>query len=283
MLTETQYFYPALVAYCLCYYFAAGLAVNIAYHRCLTHRSFDLWLPLKYLFVTLGLPAGTPIQWIGNHRFHHQHADHPNDPHSPVQRGFWHAHVGWYIGTDNPFICFLYSIAGPLRTIFDGWNRPRSNLHYNHLAADLSSDVYFDFISKPLPFMLACWLHTALFFSIAFLLWGWIGFALLWTTLVGIYNLGEAIDSIAHLYGSRPYSADHFARNNRLLGVFTLGEGWHANHHVFPDSAKHGLLPGQFDMAWLMIRLLETFGLARNPMVPSNETIALKVKSGELA
>ena len=33
--------------------------------------------------------------------------------------GFWWAHVGWYIGTRNPVICFLYSIAGPLRVLYD--------------------------------------------------------------------------------------------------------------------------------------------------------------------
>lgn len=261
------------------YYLAAGLAVNVAYHRCLSHHSFQLWKPLKYLFVTLGLPAGTPIQWVGNHRCHHANADQPNDPHSPVQDGFWYAHVGWYIGTKNACICFLYSIAGPLRTVYDGWHRPRWSRANDHLAKDIASDDYFRFISRPIPFLFGCFIHTGLFFGIAFFIWGWIGSALLWLSLVIIYNFGEAIDSIAHLYGERPFPASNFARNNKMLGVLTLGEGWHANHHAFPSSAKHGLLTRQFDGVWLMIRILERLGAVSNVKVPTREVIEARMRS----
>lgn len=96
MFTTNFFYYITLAIYCFGYYLAAGLAINIAYHRCLSHRSFKLRKPLERIFVTLGLPAGTPIQWAGSHRFHHQYADEERDPHSPVRDGFWHAHVGWY-------------------------------------------------------------------------------------------------------------------------------------------------------------------------------------------
>jgi hypothetical protein len=75
--------------------------------------------------VILGLPAGTPVQWAGNHRYHHAHTDTPLDPHSPLHRGFWFAHVGWYIGSDNVALCILYSLAGPARMLVDAWMRPR--------------------------------------------------------------------------------------------------------------------------------------------------------------
>lgn len=281
MLTGSEFFYSLLIAYCLTYYVAAGLAINVAYHRCLSHRSFDLWRPLKYLLVTLGLPAGTPIQWAGNHRFHHKHADRPGDPHSPVLDGFWYAHVGWYIGTKNVFACVLYSLAGPFRTLYDGWNRPRTNLCYNSLAADLESDRYFRFVSRPMPFMILCWVHAATFFGLAYFVWGWIGVAFLWVTLVVIYNLGDAIDSVAHLLGERPFDAVHHARNNFWLGLLTLGEGWHANHHVFPWSAKHGLLGRQFDTSWQIIRILGRFGVAKNIKVPTRESITARMQELE--
>lgn len=273
------FYWLSLSVYCFAYYLAAGFAINIAYHRCLSHRSFELKKSFERLFVTLGLPAGTPIQWVGNHRFHHRHADEKNDPHSPVKDGFWFAHVGWYIGTKNPLICFAYSIAAPLRTIFDGWNRPRTNQRHNHLAADVADDKYYNFISRPLPFMLACWLHVAVSFGVTYFVWGIWGIAALWLTLVIIYNIGDAIDSIAHLYGARPFSAAHFARNNRLLGYLTLGEGWHSNHHVFPSSAKHGLLPNQFDAIWLMIRVFKRLKIIKNVRVPDATQIEAKLKS----
>jgi stearoyl-CoA desaturase (delta-9 desaturase) len=278
---SNYFYYLTLAIYCFGYYLFAGLAVNVAYHRCLSHRSFQLWKPLERFFVTLGLPAGTPVQWAGNHRFHHGHADEGQDPHSPARGGFWHAHVGWYIGTRRPLICFLYSIAGPLRTIYDGWNRPRTNQQHNHLAADVAKDDYYRFLSRPKPFMIACWLHVALFFGAAYFIWGAGGFAALWITAVIIYNLGDAIDSIAHLYGERPFEATHLARNNRLLGILTLGEGWHANHHVFPGSARHGLLPNQFDGVWEIICLLKRFGMANEIRVPTAEQIQAKLITPE--
>lgn len=277
MLSESAYFYPALIAFCLAYYLTAGLAINVGYHRCLAHRSVELWRPFKYLLVTLGLPAGTPVQWVGNHRFHHQNADAPGDPHSPVLDGYWHAHVGWYIGTKNLPLCVAYSLAGPLRSLYDGWNRPRTNLAYVDLAPDVQADRYLSFVSRPVPFTITCWMQTAVVFAGALLLFGVTGVAVLWLTLVIIYNLGDAIDSVAHLYGDRPFEAIDNARNSFWLGVLALGEGWHANHHAFPASAKHGLLHGQFDPAWYMIRLLQFLRLARNPKLPDADAIRRKL------
>ncbi|MGI9055710.1 MAG: acyl-CoA desaturase [Pyrinomonadaceae bacterium] len=269
----------SLFAYCFVFYLAAGLAINIAYHRGLSHRSFELKKPFERFFVLLGLPAGTPVQWVGNHRFHHRHTDENIDPHSPVKDGFWFAHNGWYTGTKNPFVCFLYSVAGPLRMIFDGWNRPRTNLQYNNLAADISGDKFYSFFSRPIPFMFACWLHVLIWFGFAYRVWGIFGFAALWVTLVFIYNIGDAIDSFAHLYGARPFAANHFARNNKWLGILTLGEGWHANHHVFPSSAKHGLLPNQFDAVWKIIGLFEKLKIIKNVRIPNAEQINSKLIS----
>ena len=116
----------ALVIACAGYYFGAGMAICIGYHRVISHRSAVLSKGLERLLVTLGLPAGTPIQWAGNHRFHHAHADQADDPHSP-RDGFWHAHNGWYIGRKDVLPCVLYALAGPLRILFDGVHRPRSN------------------------------------------------------------------------------------------------------------------------------------------------------------
>lgn len=277
MQTANFFYLLSLFLFCFAYYLAAGLAINVAYHRCLSHRSFRLKKAFERFFVALGLPAGTPVQWVGNHRFHHARADEESDPHSPVKDGFWFAHTGWYIGTKNPLFCFLYAIAGPLRMIYDGWNRPRTNQQHNHLAADISKDGFYRLISRPLPFMFGCWLHAAVPFGFAYLVWGPFGLIALWLTLVVIYNLGDAIDSVAHLYGARPFAATHFARNNLALGIFTLGEGWHANHHSFPSSARHGLLAGQFDAAWLLIRLFEKLKIVSDVKTPNAEQIRSKL------
>ena len=263
-----------LAIYCLGYYLLAGVAINLGYHRVLSHRALKLPKWLERFAVTLGLPAGTPIQWAGNHRHHHATADEEGDPHSPVRDGFWHAHVGWYIQTDLWWICLLYSLAGPLRALYDGWNRARTNREFDHFAPDVAADPYYRWVSRPGPYLFACWLHTALFFGATTLLWGAPGLVALWLTSVAVYNLGDAIDSMAHLVGSRPYASTHHARNHWFLGFLTLGEGWHANHHEFPSSARHGLLEGQPDWTWGMIRLLERVGWASEIKLPGEETIA---------
>ncbi len=268
-----------LLIFCLGSYLLAGLAINAGYHRCLSHRSFRLRKWLERSLITFGLPAGTPLQWAGNHRYHHACADQARDPHSPVRDGFWHAHVGWYIGTRAPWLCFLYAVAGPLRTLYDGWNRPRTNQEHNALAPDVAADSYYRFVSRPTPFLIACVLHVGISYGIIYLAWGSAGVVALWLTSVVVYNVGDAINSLAHIHGARPFRATSYARNNRLLGYLALGEGWHANHHTFPDSARHGLLAGQFDWTWCVIRLLERMGLASDVILPGDRRIRRKLLS----
>ncbi len=153
--------------------------------------------------MTLGLPAGTPIQWAGNHRFHHAHADRPGDPHSP-RDGFWHAHNGWYIGRRDAATCIAYALAGPLRVLFDGWHRPRSNQQHNHLAEDVAADPWYRFVSRPGPYLALAVAHVAIFFGGAFAAFGGPGVACLWLTLIVVFNLGDAIDSMAHIVGRAP-------------------------------------------------------------------------------
>jgi fatty-acid desaturase len=100
--------------------------------------------------------------------------------------------------------------------------------------------------------------------------------AVAWGMLVLIFNLGDAINSAAHLWGSRPYDEPHQARNLPVLGFLALGEGWHANHHTFPSSARHGLLPGQFDFAWCAIRVFQWLGLARDVRVPAPAQVEVR-------
>jgi len=177
-----------LLAFCAAYYLGAGLAINLGYHRVLSHRALVLPKWLERFVVTLGLPAGTPIQWTSNHRFHHGHADRPGDPHSP-RDGFWHAHNGWYLGRKDALTCVLYALAGPVRVVVDGWHRPRSNQEHVALAADVAADRWYRFVSLPYPYLALAVGHVALFFGGALWLFGAAGVVALWLTLVVIFNL----------------------------------------------------------------------------------------------
>jgi stearoyl-CoA desaturase (delta-9 desaturase) len=103
------------------------------------------------------------------------------------------------------------------------------------------------------------------------LLWG--GFARIFLG----HHVTWSINSVCHIWGSRPFRCGDESRNNALFGVLAFGEGWHNNHHAFPTSARHGLRWWQFDSSWLVIRALSLVGLASEIKVPSPERIAAKL------
>lgn len=259
--------------FALAYYVLAGLGVNLAYHRVLSHRSLQLPKWLERPLVTIGLPAGTPVQWAGTHRYHHATADTALDPHSPVHQGFLYAHVGWYIHSRNPGLCLAYALGGPARMLVDAWMRPRTNQDYNALAKDVSADRWYRFISQPWPYAVALHLHAGIPLFLSYWWWGLAGVLGIWLTLVVLYNGGDAIDSSAHVFGRTLVEQPDESRNSRWMGVLALGEGWHANHHRFPFSARHGLLPGQFDWTWEVIRTLRMLGLATEVRLPGKRDL----------
>jgi fatty-acid desaturase len=248
--------------YVLLMYLLAGLGVNLGYHRILAHRALRVRKWLEHALVFLGLPAGTPVQWIGNHRVHHAHADDPEDPHSPVQRGFWYAHTGWYMSSSSVALCAAYALLGPGRLLLDAWMRPRTNQQFNHIGADVAADRWYRTLSRPLPYAAAMLLHFAVGVGIPVWLWGGAGALLAWATYAFLYNLGDSVDSLTHLAGRRLPAQANSARNNYLLGALLLGEGWHANHHWDSRCARHGWFRGQFDWTWQVIRVLRAAGLA---------------------
>lgn len=267
-----------LAAYLVCYAFLIGFAVTIGLHRGLSHRSFKMNRWLEYFLVTVGLPAGGPIQWVGTHRCHHRYADQDGDPHSPIRGGFWHAHIGGkYLPTDHAVVCFIYSIAGPLRMIFDGWYRPRSNQEYNAYARDIASVPYYRFLGERVPFFSICALHALITSGLAYWIWGAFGLIGIWLVQILVYNVGDGLSSFGHTHGERLPGEPHHARNHIVLGLLALGDGWHANHHSFPSSARHGLLAGQPDCTYGAIRILEKMGLVSQVKLPTPEKLREKL------
>lgn len=266
-----------LALYLVSYALLVGLSVTLGLHRALSHRSVTLRRWLEYIFVTVALPAGTPIQWVGTHRCHHRYTDQEGDPHSPTV-GFWHAHVGGkYLGHSNTAICVLYSLAGPIRMLFDAWHRPRTNQEYNDYAQDISADPYYRFVSAPGPYFVLCALHPVITLGFAGWAWGWSGVAGIWVIILLLYSVGDGLSSFGHLYGARIPGENHHARNHWILGWLALGDGWHANHHAFSDSARHGLLPGQFDFTWIVICLMSRLGWVTAIRLPQPEIVVQKL------
>jgi len=239
-------------------YLACAFGITIGFHRMLTHRAFETYKPVKYLFAILGSMAvqGPVIDWVADHRKHHAHTDEEGDPHSPHVghgsglRGLYHAHMGWLFETNGAADSKRY-------------------------ARDLLEDRGMRFISR--NFLLWVALGLAIPFGLGYALTGALSGALtglLWGGLVRIFFLHHvtwSINSICHFVGERRFDTDDRSTNVFWLALPSLGEAWHHNHHAFPRAAQQGLRWWEIDVSALVIRAMRRLRLAWNVVLISPE------------
>jgi stearoyl-CoA desaturase (delta-9 desaturase) len=214
-------------------YSITALGITVGYHRLLTHRSFVVPAPVRFVFLALGSMAlqGPALDWASIHIKHHAATDTDDDPHSPLA-GFFHAHLGW-----------LFTSMEAEPTKYGAW------LLKDPLVMGVSKTFF---------------LWTALGFVLPYLLGGWTG--VLWGGLVRIFLLNHvtwSVNSVCHTFGSRMFDTPDESRNNWVVGLLAFGEGWHNNHHAFPRAAFHGMRWWQVDFSAYLIRLMEALGLAK--------------------
>ncbi|WP_433077801.1 acyl-CoA desaturase [Dactylosporangium sp. CA-052675] len=253
---------PADVLLTLACYVATMLGVTVGFHRYFTHRSFTAGRGVRIGLAVLGsLAVQGPIgHWVASHRRHHAFSDQDGDPHSPwrfgtspaaLLRGFWHAHLGWML------------------------NRDLTN--QRRFAPDILADPDLRVAHRlfiPLAVLSIC--GPA---GVGALLSGtWHGAlsALVWAGLIRVglvHHVSWSVNSVCHLVGERPFRARDRAANFAPLAIASMGEAWHNLHHADPTSARHGVDPGQIDIAARVIWLLERLGLVRDVRWPTPERL----------
>ncbi|HBS27989.1 MAG TPA: acyl-CoA desaturase [Phycisphaerales bacterium] len=246
-------------------YLLTGLGVTVGYHRLFTHKSFKTGKVITALLGVLGSMSveGPILRWVAFHRAHHQHSDDELDPHSPhghgggvlgVLRGFWNAHCGWLLTHPN-----------------NGLDR---------YVVDLKQDRLVKAISDLFPlWMVVSLLLPGAIGGLITLSWSGAALGMLWGGLVRIllvHHITWSVNSVCHLWGTRPYESHDESRNNPIVGVLAFGEGWHNNHHAFPTSARHGLAWWQVDASYAVIWTLARLGLAWDVRIPAPERLAAK-------
>jgi stearoyl-CoA desaturase (delta-9 desaturase) len=186
------------------------------------------------------------------HRRHHRHSDTAADVHSPIVRGFLYAHVGW--------------IFVPRNTATD-YDAVRDLSRYRELVL-LDRHHYLP------PILLG-----VLSWAIA----GWPGLVIgfCWSTVV-LWHATFSINSLAHLIGRRRYVTGDQSRNNWLLALLTLGEGWHNNHHAYQASARQGFRWWECDVTYYVLCTLSWVGLVWDLHVPPKAVIRGEQKLGTL-
>ncbi len=252
--TTWQVVVLALVLHWVCISWGIGMG----YHRLHTHRSYTVPKAIDYLFAVCGSMTlqGGPIFWAATHRIHHQRSDKPGDPHTPND-GKWWSHILW--------------------TIF-GEEMHSNTEVMGKYAPDLMKDRFYRVLNS--------WHWVPLVVLGLVLLaiggWPWALWGIFLRVTVGLHCTW-LVNSATHLWGKRRFQTTDDSRNNWWVALLTFGEGWHNNHHAYPRSAKHGLVPRELDVSWLQIRFLAWLGLAKDLQVPTASQIANKALPLEAA
>ena len=211
-------------------------AITAGYHRYFSHRSYKLSRGAQFAMAFLAQTSAQKgvLWWAAHHRLHHQESDRERDVHSPTLRGFWWAHMGWVLSND-----------------FDDYD-PRAVGEFSRFPEIRWLDRHH-------------WVPAVVFGAVVALIGGWPAF--LWGYVVStvvLYHCTFAINSLAHLWGTRRFDTPDESRNNFWLALVTFGEGWHNNHHYSPGSCRQGERWWELDITYLVLRVLSWVGIVRD-------------------
>ena len=233
-------------------YWLRIFAIGAGYHRYFSHRAYETSRAFQFVLAVMSQSTSqkSVLWWAANHRDHHLHSDTELDVHSPRHFGFLYSHVGWIFARRHSETN-LTRVADLARYPELMW------LHRHELA-------------PPVALAVGCFLAA-----------GWPGLVVgfFWST-VAVYQATFCINSLAHVVGGRRYITGDDSRNNWLLAIFTMGEGWHNNHHAFQSSARQGFRWWEYDPTFYLLKLLERLGLVWKLKLPTHEVVENKHRLG---
>jgi stearoyl-CoA desaturase (delta-9 desaturase) len=207
-------------------------AVTGGYHRYFSHRTYKTSRVFQFVLAFLAQSTAQKgaLWWAAHHRAHHRHSDKAGDLHSPVNDGFWYSHMGWlFNGTAETDYTMIPDFARfpELRFL---------NKHY------LVPPVAMGFV--------------------VFLTLGWSGlFIGYFASTVLTWHATFTINSLSHVFGKRRFPTIDDSRNNWLLAILTMGEGWHNNHHRFAASTRQGFYWYEVDLTFYILKVLSWLGI----------------------
>jgi stearoyl-CoA desaturase (delta-9 desaturase) len=230
-------------------YLIRMFAITAFYHRYFSHRTFETSRAAQFIFAVIGNAAVQrgPLWWAAHHREHHRHSDTEHDIHSPHTHGVLWSHMGWFTSRD--------AFATNVKAVPDLAKYPELR--------------FLDRFDIVVPIILA-----ALLFTIGIILqefapslstgpWQLLVWGFFISTVV-LYHATYTINSLSHMIGSRRFNTNDSSRNNALLALITLGEGWHNNHHFHPGTVRQGFYWWEIDITYYLLWILSKFGVVWN-------------------
>lgn len=245
-------------------YLMGGQGITAGAHRLWAHKSYKAKWPLKLILTAWNCIAfqNDVIEWSRDHRCHHKFSETDADPHN-ANRGLFFAHIGWLLMKKHPEVI-----------------KKGKDIDISDLLAD--PILRFQRRHYPTLVMLLCFVVP----SIVPTLWGeslWVGF---YTAAIFRYaltlNVTWTVNSLAHMYGLRPYDKAINPRQNLITTIGTFGEGWHNYHHVFPSDYKASEYPWRINITTVIIDFFALIGWAYDRKATQPSVVAKKkLKSGE--
>ena len=217
---------------------ATGLSTTIGYHRLFAHGAFQASPVVRFLLLFFGAATfeESALKWSSQHRQHHMFSDTERDPYG-VNKGFWHAHIGWILFWRHR------TNYGNVRDL----RRSRLVCHQHDHYAWWSAGA-----GIALPMAFAWWIgHPLGGFVMAVCL-----------RIVIVLHSTFFVNSFAHTFGTRRYAPEQSARDNWLGAILTNGEGFHNFHHRFPVDYRNGVRWFHWDPSKWCIYLMSKVGLA---------------------
>lgn len=211
---------------------------------------------MQFIFAVIGCMSVQrgPLWWAAHHRKHHAASDTEEDIHSPVARSFLWSHIAWITSTKN---------------MVTDYSRISDFARYPELRWLNRFDWFVPLMLFFSLYGFGQWLHIhhpqTQTDGMQMLAWGFF----VSTTI--LFHATAAINSVAHLAGYRRYDTPDNSRNNPILAIFTLGEGWHNNHHRYSNCTRQGIAWWEVDITYYVLKLFELFGLVKDiKKIPEN-------------
>ncbi len=241
------------------YMVATGLSITLGYHRLFSHLSFKAKWPVRLATLVFGACAfeNTVLHWASDHRRHHKHTDHDDDPYD-ITKGFFWAHIGW--------ILFKLDAEQPMDNV-----------------KDLKKDALVRFQHKyyvPIAIGVGLILPAIVGYIEAGAVGAWAGFLVVGALRVVLVQQSTFfINSLCHMIGSQPYSTRCSARDSWIMALVTYGEGYHNYHHEFQHDFRNGVKAWNFDPTKWTVLLLHKLGLVSDlRRVPTSKIVASEMK-----
>ncbi len=227
-------------------YVVRMFAITGIYHRYFSHRTYRTSRWMQFVFALLGASSAQrgPLWWAAHHRSHHKFSDMQPDPHSPIRHGFWRSHIGWFM-TNRHFLT--------------DYRRVQDFARFPELRWLNRFDVIVPIILAVTLYCVGCLLHYAAP-SLGVTGWQLVVWGFVVSTIM-LFHATASINSLAHLIGRRRYDTGDDSRNNFMLALITLGEGWHNNHHKFRSCTRQGFYWWEIDLTYYALKFFAAFGL----------------------